>query len=126
MICESILTLMRFGVVGVCALSLHWIVVCVLVPLGLSPLVSNVIGFLCAVTVSYQGHRVYTFHTNSSNFKIRMRFFILALGCFVLNELLYAMVLEATDLDYRVALLWILGTVACVTFVVSKYWVFKR
>jgi putative flippase GtrA len=56
-----ILQLARFGVVGVAAMTVHWLVVMVLVPLGLLPLIANMIAFAIAFNVSYIGHRNWTF-----------------------------------------------------------------
>jgi putative flippase GtrA len=53
--------LARFGVVGIAAMAVHWLVVMALVPLGLLPLIANVIAFAVAFNVSYLGHRNWTF-----------------------------------------------------------------
>ena len=51
-----------FGVVGVSAMLLHFgAVAWVLVPLGIAPLLANVLGFLIAFQLSYWGHRLQTF-----------------------------------------------------------------
>ncbi|HEU4618107.1 MAG TPA: GtrA family protein, partial [Gammaproteobacteria bacterium] len=51
------------------------------------------------------------------------RFLAVACSSFALNETLYWAVL-ATGLDYRIALVLVLGIVALVTLLLSRYWAF--
>lgn len=125
--------LARFGVVGIAAMAVHWLMVAVLVPLGALPLIANVVAFAVAFNVSYIGHRNWTFATDTTvdvavgdrgtPFK---RFFGVALLSFVLNEILYYLLLRYTALDYRVALFIVLIAVAALTFILSRYWAFRR
>lgn len=115
-----------FGIVGVTAMAVHLAsVALVLVPLGLSPLVANVIAFLIAFQISHAGHRRFTFRDNDAPAtQSRWRFFAVACASFVVNELMYAALLRFTTLDYRVALFIVLVLVAMLTFVSSRTWAF--
>ena len=115
-----------FGVVGVSAMLLHFVVVAlVLVPLGLPPLAANVIGFLTAFQLSYQGHRRLTFQAARIPHRQALpRFFGVSCLSFAVNEAMYFLLLHYTALDYRVALFIVLLTVAILTFVLSKLWAF--
>ncbi len=116
----------RFGVVGISALAVHWVVVALLVPTGLAPLVANVLAFLVAFQVSYAGHRRWTFDAaHLSRRQTLPRFFLVALASFAANELMYAVLLRYTPLDYRLALLLVLGLVAGMTFLFSRQWAFR-
>jgi putative flippase GtrA len=119
--------LCRFGFVGVGAMIVHWCTAVALVPLGLQPLVANSIGFLVAFQCSYLGHRYWTFPVIASTAKQSsyIRFFITALSGFAVNQLLFTLLLQFTDLDYRMALLIVLVLVAFSTFIVSKFWAFR-
>jgi putative flippase GtrA len=118
--------LCRFGFVGVSAMMVHWCTVVTLVPLGLAPLTANTVGFLVAFQCSYFGHRYWTFQeTRSCPKKSLFRFFITALSGFVLNQLLFALLLKFTDINYRIALLIVLVLVAFSTFILSKFWAFR-
>lgn len=115
-----------FSLVGIAALATHWCVVALLVPLGLAPLWANPVAFLVAFQVSYFGHRKLTFEAdNLSHRQTLPRFFAVAVSSFLLNQLLYFLLLRFTPLDYRISLLLVLGTVAGLTFVVSQKWAFR-
>ncbi len=121
-----ILQIARFGVVGVAAMAVHWLVVVALVSLGLAPLIANVMGFAVAFNVSYLGHRRWTFASDAAHSTTLGRFFAVALGSFIINEVLYSLLLRYTHLNYQVALALVLFAVAALTFVLSRYWAFKH
>ncbi|MCY1559138.1 GtrA-like protein [compost metagenome] len=98
----------------------------VLVPIGLSPLLANLLGFLMAFKVSYWGHRLKTFGARHvPHLKALPRFFLVASLGFVLNETLYFLLLRYTQLDYRDALLLVLAAVAGLTFLLGRFWAFQ-
>ncbi|WP_052063554.1 GtrA family protein [Nitrincola sp. A-D6] len=115
----------RFIVVGVTALIVHWLVVRLLVPLGLIPLIANVFGFVVAFNVSYFGHRRLTFKAEALNHSRTLpRFATVALASFAVNETLYALLLTFTSLRYDLALFIVLGVVAVLTYLFSRFWAF--
>ncbi len=120
-----ILQLARFGAVGIAAMAVHWLVVKLLVPLGLQPLIANVIGFAVAFNISYWGHRNWTFASEASHQTTLTRFFAVAVGSFLINEFAYSLLLRFTHLNYDVALAIVLVGVAALTFVLSRYWAFR-
>lgn len=115
-----------FGAVGVTAMLVHLgCVSLILVPLGLDPLIANVIAFLTAFQVSHVGHQRLTFrHHDAPAARSRIRFFGVALTSFIINELIYWALLRFTPLDYRVALAIVLLMVAVLTFVIARHWAF--
>ena len=115
-----------FGVVGVTAMLVHLACVSLIfVPLGLHPLVANLIAFLIAFQVSHAGHQRLTFgHQEAPAARSRVRFFGVALMSFFINELMYWALLRFTSLDYRVALAMVLIAVAALTFVIARQWAF--
>lgn len=115
-----------FGIVGITAMLVHLgSVSLLLVPLGLPPLVANVIAFLIAFQVSHAGHHRLSFGSaQAPAARSRQRFFVVALASFAVNELMYAALLRFTDLDYRVALAIVLVAVAALTFVSARNWAF--
>jgi putative flippase GtrA len=115
-----------FGVVGVTAMLVHLAsVALILVPLGMTPLLANIVGFLVAFQVSHSGHRHFTFrYQETPAASSRGRFFLVALLSFAVNEVLYWLLLSYTALDYRVALAMVLVAVAVLTFVLARYWAF--
>ena len=117
--------LTAFGLVGIAAVVVHFTVAAATVPLGVTPLVANVLGFAAAFAVSFVGHGRWSFPARQRRTAVALpRFAAVALGGFALNEALYAVLLRYTALDYRLALLAVLGAVAGVTLVASKHWAF--
>jgi len=119
--------LVRFGVVGVAAMLVHLAAVSLwLVPAGQPPLIANIAAFFIAFTVSYLGHRHLTFRAGHvAHSRALPRFFAVAILGFIVNEVLYFLLLRFTPLDYRIALFIVLGTVAAMTFVFGKLWAFS-
>lgn len=117
--------LARFGVVGVGAMTVHWLVVAAIVPLGIRELIANVIGFAVAFNVSYFGHHYWTFASTAETTTTFKRFLTVAITSFIVNECLYSLLLNFTTLDYRTALAIVLVAVAALTFVLSRLWAFR-
>ena len=118
--------LIRFGVVGVAAMATHWCAVAILVPLGITPLLANVFAFCIAFNVSFFGHHHWTFTSTDSRKDTFKRFLSVAVLGFATNECIYALLLKFTGLDYRVALFIVLAAVAGLTYVLSRFWAFRR
>lgn len=117
----------QFIVVGGLAAAVHLGMVMLIVPLGLTPLLANVIGFLTAFQVSYWGHRNWTFSSHNAPHRSALpRFFGVACVGFGLNEILFYLLLRFTPLPYPIALFLVLLAVAALTFVSSRYWAFRR
>ncbi len=119
--------LLQFVLVGGAAAATHLAAVAVLVPLvGMAPLAANVLAFLVAFVVSYNGHALLTFaRVQVRGWAVMGRFFAVACLSFVANELLYALALYWLRWHYLWSLAGILLLVAAATFVLSKFWAFN-
>jgi putative flippase GtrA len=123
----SVREVVAFGAVGVTAFLVHFAVVAATVPLGVAPLLANVLGFLAAFAVSFVGHGRWTFPAEGRPVAPALRrFAVVAVSGFVLNESAYAALLHWTQLDYRVALFIVLCAVAGLTWVAGRYWAFAH
>jgi putative flippase GtrA len=116
----------RFLVIGGLAFLTH--LVCVLIVVGqfaVPPLAANCLGFIAAFSLSYFGHKNWTFsagsHGHSTAFS---RFAIVAIVGFAINEGLYAVLLKVFALDYRLSLVATLCAAAASTFILSRNWAF--
>lgn len=119
---------MRFIVVGTSAAAVHWAVVrCAVEWFGLVPLVANVLGWMIAFSVSFSGHRLWTFSDTTSldTGQSLGRFLIVSLTGFMINEATYAVLLQFGWLPYDLTLAVVLVLVAGGTFVVSRAWAFR-
>lgn len=116
-----------FGGVGAAAAATHYLVVLALVPLGLHPLLANVVAFAVAFQVSYFGHRHLTFASTARQLPHRQtlpRFLLVAVTSFLLNEAMFFLLLRYTTLPYQLSLAIVLVTVAALTFVLSRRFAF--
>ncbi len=83
-------------------------------------------GVEVAFIVSYNGHAALTFsQAQARGWATVARFFAVACGSFVANELLYAAALRWLPWNYLASLALVLVLVAAGTFVLSKFWAFK-
>ena len=119
--------LIQFGLVGGSAAATHLAVVALLVSqLQMPPLGANVLAFLVAFIVSYNGHALLTFSAaQTKGWSVVARFFAVACLAFVANELLYYIALNWLHWHYFWSLVLVLVLVAAGTFVLSKFWAFK-
>jgi putative flippase GtrA len=117
--------LAAFGGVGAGASAVHFFVVAALVPAGLAPLAANAGGFAAAFVVSFAGHARWTFPARRRRVGVALARFAAVAACgFAANEVAYAMLLRFTALDFRLALLAVLGVVAAATWWMGKRWAF--
>jgi putative flippase GtrA len=101
--------------------------VALLVPLGAPPLAANLMAFLAAFAVGFMGHARFTVRVPRRRAGAALRrFTVVALAGFAVNEASYAALLADTTLDYRLALLLVLGAVAVLTYVAARDWAFAE
>ena len=108
---------LQFALVGGCAAATHLAVVALLVQLTqMAPLVANVLAFLAAFVVSYNGHALLTFSSaGARGWPVVGRYFAVACLSFVGNELLYALALDWLHWHYLWSLAGVLLLVAVAT-----------
>ena len=118
-----------FVLVGASAALTHMAVftlVLVLVP-TLWPEIANVAGFLIAFFVSFVGHRRFSFQdAGTSLMQSFLRFAATAVAGFVTNETVFILLFRLLGLPTWVALISGIVVSAVQTFVLSRFWAFKR
>ena len=128
---ELFRSLVWFGLVGFSAMLVHFLAVTALfVPIGITPLNANILGFLTAFGVSYLGHSKLTFKKESllsRKEKVAeiIKFFGVALTGFFMNQALFFALLSYTSLGLNLSLGITLILVSGLTFILSKFWAFK-
>lgn len=91
--------------------------------LALSPLLANIIAFLIAFNVSYIGHKYLTFSELDNHKQLSLpHFFLVASSGGIINEGLYYLILHYTHINYLIALVLVLATVAIYSFILSRFW----
>jgi putative flippase GtrA len=119
--------LLRYGLVGGCSATVHFSIVIFLVEIyHFTPMSANCLAFFAGFQVSYWGHRSWTFAGTTSRHGVALpKLFVVASISLALNQGLFYFFLTIVELPYPVALLVVLTIVPFVTFVLSKFWVFR-
>ncbi len=117
--------LFRFGSVGLLATATHGLVYAALLEFARSaPMAANFAGFAVAVTVSFFGHRYWTFGGRPAQPGQWPRFVVAALGSLALNSLAVWLVDDVLAVNPLWALLPMLVLVPAATFWLLSRWVF--
>lgn len=118
-----------FVLVGASAALTHmavFTVVLLLIP-RIWPEIANVAGFLVAFFVSFVGHRRLSFQdAGTSLMQSFVRFAATAVAGFVTNETVFVLLFRLLGLPTWVALISGIVFSAVQTFVLSRFWAFKR
>jgi putative flippase GtrA len=118
-----------FLLVGASAALTHMAVfalVLLLVP-TLWPEIANVAGFLVAFLVSFVGHRRLSFQDASTSLmQSFVRFAATAVAGFTANEAVFIVLFRVLALPTWLALISAIVVSALQTFVLSRYWAFRR
>jgi putative flippase GtrA len=118
-----------FLLVGASAALTHMAVfalVLLLVP-TLWPEIANVAGFLVAFLVSFVGHRRLSFQDASTSLmQSFLRFAATAVAGFMTNEAVFILLFRVWAFPAWAALMGGIVLAAVLTFVLSRYWAFKR
>ena len=91
------------------------------------PELANALGFCIAFFVSFAGHRLLSFKDASTSVATSLgRFAVTALAGFASNELVFVLLLRALHWPALAALVLALIFAAGQTFVLSRFWAFRR
>jgi putative flippase GtrA len=115
-----------FLVVGASAAAVHMAVFMLTAPL-MWPELANAAGFAVAFVVSFAGHRFLSFaDAETSLWQSLRRFAATALAGFAANELMFIALLRGLDWPDWLALFVALVFASAQTFVLSRFWAFRR
>ena len=91
------------------------------------PELANALGFVVAFGVSFAGHRLLSFKDAGTSVATSLkRFAITALAGFASNEIVFVVLLRGLGLSSLLALFLALLFAAGQTFVLSRFWAFRR
>ncbi|WP_223909601.1 GtrA family protein [Rhodoferax lithotrophicus] len=91
------------------------------------PELANALGFCVAFVVSFAGHRLLSFKDAGTSVSTSLlRFAATALAGFASNELVFMLLLRVLGLPSLLALFLALLFAAGQTFVLSRFWAFRR
>jgi putative flippase GtrA len=122
----NLASLFWFGAVGCAAAATHAIVF-VLTRDRMWPELANALGFGIAFFVSFAGHRWLSYRDTTTAMRQSFaRFALTALAGFACNEFVFVLLLRAFGLPSLAALAIALVVAAGQTFVLSRWWAFRR
>ena len=128
----SVSELFRFGVVGIFATIVHYIVAILSVEaMGFVPLIANVIAFGCAFPVSFIGHLYWTFreqtdgHSADDRRQYWIKFFATALTGLAVSQIVVFMLADLLEVYHRIAFAAALVLAPATVFLLSKFWAFR-
>lgn len=122
-VCEIV----RFGVVGMAATMLHYLVLSAGVEFAdASPVVMTGIAFLCAVGVTYVGQSIWVFRVRRHGAPRVVRFGISVLAGLVGNVAIMGATVNLLQLDYTIGFIAGLILVPAATYLLNKKWVFAE
>ena len=91
------------------------------------PELANALGFCVAFFVSFAGHRLLSFQDAATSVSTSLgRFAVTALAGFVSNEIVFMVLLRTLGWPALLALFAALVFAAGQTFVLSRFWAFRR
>jgi putative flippase GtrA len=116
----------RFGVAGGLATAVHVILFAALSQLtSITPPFATVISFLSALSLSYRMHYSWTFRATGRHRVFFSRFFVIAVAGASLNYGIMSLSTELLGLSPFVGLAIVIGVVAPLSFLCSRYWGFR-
>ena len=91
------------------------------------PELANALGFCVAFFVSFAGHRLLSFKDAGTSVRTSLgRFAVTALAGFATNEAIFVLMLRGLDVPALLALFAALVFAAGQTFLLSRFWAFRR
>ncbi|MES2877746.1 MAG: GtrA family protein [Pseudomonadota bacterium] len=91
------------------------------------PELANALGFCVAFFVSFAGHRLLSFKDAATSVSTSLRrFAVTALAGFASNEIVFSLLLRVLELPALLALFVGVVFAAGQTFVLSRFWAFRR
>ena len=120
--------LFRYGLVGVFASFVHWMVSCLIFEYqNASYLIAHSIGFFSGLVPAYLGHYFFSFKDNQQH-KLRFpKFFFVSFLAFIIHQIGAFLLVDKAQLGYSSFTLPLLVVLVPVfTFLLNRFWVFSE
>lgn len=114
-----------FGVVGILATATHYFSALASYEYWqLNLYAANLLGYLCAVAVSFVGHSLFTFKVGVK-LKFLGPFILVSISTFLTSECLLWFLEKSIQLDHRISLGIVVATIPIISYILNKFWVYK-
>ena len=115
----------KYVLAGLAATATHYVTMVVLInQLSMPEVAASSIGFIVGACVKYPLNYWAVFDSGERHRVAIPRFVISLAIAFVLNAVLFAVLLRALDVHYMVSQVLTTGTVLFVNYLLARYWIF--
>ena len=123
---EELLTVSRFSLVGIAAAGIHIGIIWILISqTDINVLIANFVAFLAAFGFSFIGQYFWTFRSTGKLRRTLIRFFLVALGAFLANNLILVALLKIQLLSDLLAAVFAVFVIPLVTYLAGRFWAFR-
>ena len=123
---QEVLTLSRFTLVGIIAACVHiGIVWALITQISVEALLANLVAFLTAFIISFTGQYFWTFRSNRYWQSALIRFFLISLFAFALNNMALITLLDLGFMSDSLAAILSAGVIPVITYLAGRFWAFK-
>ena len=114
------------GVVAVVTVATYWVLA---VPLGVAPLLANLIAYLTQLVLGYHVHRVFSFKAGPATGRLGerpLRYMLASIGAFALNSVWVWLLTGLAHWPAWTPIIPMVIATPVVTFLVNRHWVFPE
>ncbi len=123
---EELGRLFRFGIVGVAATAVYWVVTVTLAQgFGIGAVFASLLGVACSASVSYFGHQIYSFRVEPDHDRYVLRFILVNGFTLGLNLLLIWLIVDIIHFAPAIGATAVVIVIPCLNYVLNKYFVFQ-
>lgn len=123
---KELLTLIRFGIVGVGATFVHMGVAAFLVHFDVTNVfLANLLAYLTAFSVAFTGHFFWTFQKGAPLKQAIWRYFIISASAFGVNNLVLLSLVESGVVSKVASVIIAAAIVPAISYVASRLWGFR-
>ena len=123
---QEVLTLSRFTLVGIIAACVHISIVWALITqISIEALLANLVAFLTAFIISFTGQYLWTFRSNRNWQSALIRFFLISLLAFALNNMALITLLDLGFMSDSLAAILSACVIPIITYLAGRFWAFK-
>lgn len=116
----------RFGLVGIAATIVYVIASLLASSFEAGPYLSNLVGYLASVAVSYFGHAYVTFRSTQSHILQGSKFLLASSATFVLTNLIVFFAVDLLGRSFTEAAITVAIAIPLLTWLIARYWVFRE